>query len=214
VVLLDNVRAPAAGASASLRFGPDGKLYAAFDDGGDPASAGDLASPNGKVLRLNADGSTPDDQAGATPLYSSVYHSPRGLDWQPSTGLLWVADASTLSVVDAETGRPASAGPAEARGRTRGVTTRTLALPRGLDPSAMAFYRGPVAAFRDNLLMASAAGQQLLRARFDPRDASVIASTERLLDHRIGAIRAVASAPDGAIYIATDHAIGRLVPVR
>lgn len=205
-ILLDGVRAAADDASAALRFGPDGKLYAAFDDGGDPALAGDLASPNGKVLRLNADGSTPDDQAGATPLYSSAYHAARGLDWQPSTGMLWVADASALSAVDAEA--------AAERGRKRGVTRRTFALPRGLDASAMAFYRGPVPAFRGNLLIASTAGQQLLRVRFDPRDSSVIVSTERLLDHRIGAIHAVASASDGSIYITADHAIGRLVPVR
>jgi hypothetical protein len=40
--------------AASLRFGPDRRLYAAFDDGGEARQAGDAASPNGKILRLNA----------------------------------------------------------------------------------------------------------------------------------------------------------------
>ena len=35
------------------------------------ALSGDLASPNGKILRLNADGTTPDDQAGASPIYAA-----------------------------------------------------------------------------------------------------------------------------------------------
>jgi glucose/arabinose dehydrogenase len=112
IVLLDGVRASARDARASLRFGPDGTLYAAFDDGGDARRAGDLASPNGKVLRLNADGSTPGDQAGTTPLYSYGYHSPRGLDWDPASGALWVADrleddsARLLTVVPEQGSRP------------------------------------------------------------------------------------------------------------
>ena len=39
VVLLDEVDAPAAHAAAALRFGADGKLYATFDDGGNPVVA-------------------------------------------------------------------------------------------------------------------------------------------------------------------------------
>ena len=49
-VLLDGIPASPA-PRASLRFGADAKLYAAFDDGGDARRVGDLASPNGKILR-------------------------------------------------------------------------------------------------------------------------------------------------------------------
>ena len=55
---------------------------------------GDLASPNGKILRLNPDGTTPDDQAGFHPMYASDVHSPRGFDWAPESALLWIADAA------------------------------------------------------------------------------------------------------------------------
>jgi len=69
-IVLDEIAPSSSRASASLRFGPDGMLYAAIDDGGDPQRGDDIASFNGKILRLNADGSTPDDQAGLTPVYS------------------------------------------------------------------------------------------------------------------------------------------------
>ena len=92
IVLRDDVPASASGAAASLRGGADGKLFVAFDDGGDPRRAGDLASPNGKILRLNADGTTPEDQAGLTPLYSSDIYSPGGFDWRPASNVLWIAD--------------------------------------------------------------------------------------------------------------------------
>ena len=44
----------------SLRFGPDGRLYGALDDGGDPEGAVRLSEWHGKILRLNPDGSIPD----------------------------------------------------------------------------------------------------------------------------------------------------------
>ena len=91
-VLLDGAPAASRSPSAALRFGPDGKLYAAFDDGGDARHRGEAASLNGKVLRLNADGTTPDDARGGTPVYADGYASPIALDWDPPTATLWVAD--------------------------------------------------------------------------------------------------------------------------
>ena len=91
-VLLDGVAASSPSPSAALRFGPDGKLYAAFDDGGDARRRQDAGSLNGKVLRLNADGTTPADARGATPVYADGYGSPVAIDWDPPTATLWVAD--------------------------------------------------------------------------------------------------------------------------
>jgi len=198
VVLLDEIRAAPLNPAASLRFGPDGKLYAAFDDGGDAVAINDMASPNGKVLRLNTDGSTPADQAGGTPVYAHGYHSPRGLAWQPDSGTLWVAERS--AVLEAVM-RDRSA----ADGGTRGVTRQRLAVSGSTEPSAIAFYR-------HDLLIASDAGRGLLRVRFDPHDLTTVA-TEVLLGDDIGPVRLVASGPEDAIYIATDRAIARLVPV-
>jgi Glucose / Sorbosone dehydrogenase len=97
-VLLDSAAVSSPSPSAALRFGPDGKLYAALDDGGEPQHRQDPASLNGKVLRLNPDGTTPADATGATPVYASGYGSPVALDWDPPTATLWVADRSTGSL--------------------------------------------------------------------------------------------------------------------
>lgn len=76
-VLLDGVAAPVADAAGALRFGPDGKLYAALDQ---------------DVLRLNADGTTPEDQR--SPVFARRDVAPRSLDWQGGTGTLWTAARS------------------------------------------------------------------------------------------------------------------------
>ncbi len=79
-------------AGGGLGFGPDGKLYVMIGDGGDATLAQNLAEPAGKLLRLNEDGSTPDDnpfvdEPGADPrvfaygfreTFDIVYHP--GLD--------------------------------------------------------------------------------------------------------------------------------------
>src|SRR4029079_18764979 len=95
-IILDGVPA-ARTPSAALRFGPDGKLYAAFDDGGDPARRQDAASFNGKVLRFNADGTTPADAAGGSPVVAAGYGSPIAIDWDRVTGTLWVADRAAAA---------------------------------------------------------------------------------------------------------------------
>jgi glucose/arabinose dehydrogenase len=208
VVLRDGILARAIDGSASLRFGADGKLFAAFDDGGIAERRADLASPNGKVLRLNGDGTTPDDQAGGVPMFADGYRAPQGFDWHPALRTLWVvdrdgADSGTVHVL------ATSDGP-----RKRGVPRAAFALPTGTVPSSAAFYRSArIPAMQNNLLIASAEGRHLLRVQVDRLDPPHIVSTERLLQDMIGPVRIVAVGPDGAIYVGTSSAIGKLTPV-
>ena len=208
-VLRDEIPAAADQPAAAVRLGADGKLLAAFDDAGDPLRAGDLASPNGKILRLNADGTTPDDQAGSTPVYSSDLHSPRGVDARPGSNVVWIADR--VSDASAQLRAVGSAdGP-----RKRGVTLASYALPRGTRPSSLAFYRGSlIPAFQNDLLIASEEGRHLLRVRLDKTDQTKVAATERLLLNAVGGLRVVAVNPDGVIYIATADALATVTPAQ
>jgi glucose/arabinose dehydrogenase len=208
VVLLDGLQASSTEATGALRFGEDGKLYAAFDDGGDPRLAGDFASSNGKVLRLNADGTTPADQAGLMPLYAYPFHAPRGLDRDPASGVLWAADAPGGAAARLNVITP---GPRSAR---RGTIATSYELPVDTAPSSLAFYRGRLMpAFRGSLFVASEEGHHLLRLRIDPTNPTFVVSTERMLQDKVGGLRAVASGSDGKIYFSTTTAIGRLTPV-
>jgi glucose/arabinose dehydrogenase len=204
VILLDEPAASPERPAGAVGVGPDGKLYGAFDDGGDGARAQALASYNGKVLRLNDDGTTPSDQLGS-PVYSSGMRSPRGLGWNPETGQLWLADAKSpaaaeLRVLAAGTTRP-----------VRAAARATIALPEGTSPASLAFYRGALLpALRGDLLVAADDGSHVLRLRFARRDSTRLISTERLLEGE--GIRVVAVGVDGAVYFCTDRALLRMGP--
>ena len=67
-----------------------------LDDGGDARSLDDPASFNGKILRLNANGTTPDDAPRKSPVFSVGPASPRGIAWHQASGHLWTADKSSV----------------------------------------------------------------------------------------------------------------------
>jgi len=72
-----------------LAFGPDGKLWATMGDNGNGGLAQDPSSLNGKVLRVNTDGSGPDDnpsRPGAVArgyAYTMGHRNPQGLAFGP-----------------------------------------------------------------------------------------------------------------------------------
>jgi glucose/arabinose dehydrogenase len=204
IVLLDAVPA-ASPPTGALRTDTDGSLFVALDDGGDAQQAGDLSVPNGKVLRLTPDGTTPADQAGFTPMYASDFRSPRGFAWQPQSRLLWIADQVTENSAIVSAIGPA-AGP-----QRRGIRLTSYALPRGTRPSSLAFYSADaIPALQGNLLVVSDEGQHLLRVRFDSMEPTRVLGTERLLRNAIGGIRSIAISQDGRIYLATSDALATI----
>jgi glucose/arabinose dehydrogenase len=203
VILFDSTVA-AAEPSGTLRFGPDGRLYAALDDGGAPYQADDLASSSGKILRLEKDGTTPNDQDGLTPMFAHGLHAPRALAWSPATRELWAADAPApleQVLIVSRTTSP----------RVRAMVRAAYRLPPPTTTAGMTFYSASaIPQFAGNLFVASDRGEDLLRIRFDPSDPGRVASTERLLRNQLGPMRAIAESPDGSLYIATDTSLWRL----
>ena len=183
VVLLDAIAPSARQPAASLRSGPDAKLYLGVDDGDVANAAGDLGSFGGKVLRLNADGTTPADQASGTPVFAMNVNRPRGVDWD-ADGALWIVENGLLQVVVAD-----------ARRERRGQTVARYSLPEGTGASALSFYRAHlIPAFQGNLFIAGTDDRAILRLQFDSRRPTKVVSTERLLLDAFDSVRQSASA--------------------
>src|SRR3954447_1821988 len=65
-----------------IAFGPDGKLYAGVGEAGDKPLAQDRGSLNGKILRMNPDGSAPGDNPfQGSRVWSYGHRNVQGLAW-------------------------------------------------------------------------------------------------------------------------------------
>ncbi|RAE29014.1 PQQ-dependent sugar dehydrogenase, partial [Burkholderia multivorans] len=75
-----------------IAFGPDGKLYATAGDAGDRESAQIREALSGKILRLDPDGSVPEDNPfPGSPVYSFGHRNPQGIAWD-ETGRMFSSE--------------------------------------------------------------------------------------------------------------------------
>ena len=87
---MDNVEGNYVHNIGPLEFGPDGKLYVAIGERFLPEVSQDMSSLNGKILRMNDDGSIPNDNPfPGSYIYSLGHRNPQGLAFNPETGDLW-----------------------------------------------------------------------------------------------------------------------------
>ena len=149
--------------------------YVAFEQAIDASSS--EGSFNGRVLRLNPDGTTPRDQRGGSPVFASGARRPRGLDWDLS-GALWIVDGDVLRTerLIGVQPDPASRGPRSLRCRAFRRRVRSVSSHRR--PAG----RGGIGAY-------------VLRIHFDPANRQRVLGTERLLEGEVDAVRAIAVMP-------------------
>jgi glucose/arabinose dehydrogenase len=206
-----------------MRFGPDGKLWIATGDGGQSARAQDATSLNGKVLRINTDGSVPADnpilkgQTAPSAVYALGLRNPGGLAFQPNSGTCFVTDAGdqTDDEIDqvspgANFGWPVVLG---ASGASRGFTDPVWTSGAPVFAVAGAeFLSGPRwGSWAGSLLVATLKEQDLRRFTVEEMHAT---QRDILLDQKYGRLRAVTLAPDGSLLVTTSSGSGdRIVKI-
>ncbi|MDN4608782.1 PQQ-dependent sugar dehydrogenase [Sporosarcina highlanderae] len=91
-VLIDKIPSGSYHHGGRLKIGPDGKLYATTGDASEASIAQDLNSLGGKILRMNLDGSIPDDNPFPNSyVYSYGHRNPQGITWSPD-GTLYASE--------------------------------------------------------------------------------------------------------------------------
>jgi aldose sugar dehydrogenase len=219
-----------------LVFGRDGTLFVTQGDRSNVPGrmqSQKMDSGIGKLVRINADGSIPKDnpfvgKEGVRPeIWSSGHRNLQAAALNPATGELWEVEHGTrggdeinIARKGKDYGWPTIAYGIEYQG---GQITGGIQQQAGMEqpiyywdpiigPSGMTFYTGTLfPQWKGSLFVGGHGTRDLVRLTIDGEK---ITGEERLLKDlqpKPEAIRDVRTGPDGALYLLTDGAAGRLL---
>ena len=198
-----------------IKFGPDEMLYIATGDAAEPDLAQDVDSLAGMILRLQPDGSIPDDNPfDQSPVYAYGIRNPQGLAWHPVTEELYSSGhgPSRMDVINHITpggnyGWPEITCDEENEDFESAVVCYTEFT---LAPSGMDFYEHQDLVDLEEvpLYVAGLRGNMVMRIDFT-KEGEFLRQEALFQDY--GRIRTVVY-HEGSIYIATNNRDGRGVP--
>ncbi|MEM1116026.1 MAG: PQQ-dependent sugar dehydrogenase [Bacteroidota bacterium] len=207
-------------------FGPEGHLFASTGDRFLFGPAQDLSDHLGVIVRLNPDGSVPEDnpfvgQAGAQPeIWSYGHRNVQSLAFDPATGVLWEAEygpkgGDELNRIEAGVnygwpevswGDNYDNTPIPDPPTRPEFTDAVVQWTPVISPSGMAFYTGDVfPSWSGDLLISSLSQQGIVRVEIDGE--AVTGQEVIELGRRI---RDLEEGPDGHVYVLTDGGSGAL----
>jgi glucose/arabinose dehydrogenase len=214
-----------------LLFDKKGHLFFSIGDRAAPGDEQDLSCPNGKLHRVNDDGSVPKDnpfahRPGALPtIWSYGHRNPQGLSFDPVTGDLWQSEhgprgGDELNIVHeghnygwplTTYGMNYDGTPITDHTTLEGTDQPVTTWLPSIAASPITFYTGSrFPEWKNSLFVGALAGQELRRLEISGRSVT----HQEILFKGIGRVRDVIDAPDGYLYVVLNepNRIVRLVP--
>ena len=226
-VIRDGMTAASIHDGCALEFGRDGKLYVSMGDAADDAAAQNPNVLNGKILRVNGNGSVPTDNPimpGATrrtAVFSMGHRNPQGIAIHPVNGRRYAAehgpeydDEVNLLIPGGNYGWPAMTGPAA----VAGFRDPCWASGRPtIATSGAAFARtANWGDFRNQLFVTTLKDQDVRRMSVTA-DGRTCTQEGGLFNGTFGRLRAIVSGASGYLFVTTSNGsndrVIRLVPV-
>jgi glucose/arabinose dehydrogenase len=203
-VILDNIPGAKFHDGGRMAFGPDDKLYITTGDATQENRAQDINYLGGKILRINDDGSIPDDNPFNSAIYSYGHRNPQGLAWDQNNNL-WITEHGRSfpksgydEINFIESGK--NYGWPEVQGPDTRSDVVSPYVQSGADftwaPAGAVFYNG-------TMIFAGLRGEALYQLDIE---------TKNIKTHffgDFGRLRAVMLGHNGFIYISTSNTDGR-----
>ena len=193
-----------------LKFGPDGKLFVGTGTTSDASHLPqDLNSLSGKILRLNDDGTIPDDNPFIdSPVYALGFRNPQGMTWDDDENL-YVAefgpeknDEINLILSGKNYGWPQ----VECSGNVN-FEDAILCYDPSIEPGGIIFYSGETLDFDHPFILASMRASNLYQLDFEEG-----LSSQKSILSGIGRVRDVVESNDGSLYVITSNTDGKGFP--
>ncbi|MDQ3848826.1 MAG: PQQ-dependent sugar dehydrogenase, partial [Thermoproteota archaeon] len=199
-VIIDNIPAADRNDGGRIKFGPDGKLYIATGDARQPNLAQDARSLAGKILRLNPDGSIPEDNPfEGSPVYSYGHRNIQGLAWHPLTGNLYASEHGPEGNDDINLIKPGGnyGWPLEDCNAEK-FEKPIVCFNPAIAPSGMTFAASDNLGYQNDILLAALKAQHIRLVDLESDNQSNILTG-------FGRIRDIIESDDGSLYFTTSN---------
>ena len=201
------------------------KIFVTLGDRGEPGLVQNLSNHLGKVVRINKDGSSPDDnpfkgRSGALPeIWSYGHRNPQGAAIRKLDNSLFTishgaagGDEVNLSIPGKNFGWPEVSYGKHYSGQAFQASVRSDVIPPlhfwdpSIAPSGATIYDGALfPEWSGNLFIGALRGKKLVRLKLKGK---VVEEKEQLLVNQLGRIRDVRTGPNGAIWFTIDDENG------
>ncbi len=193
-----------------IKFGPDGKLYVGTGSVSDSSHLPqELESLAGKILRLNDDGSIPNDNPFEdSPVFSLGHRNPQGMAWDES-GNLYVTDFGPTKNDEINivySGQNYGWPSEECSGGD--FVDAVVCYDPSIEPGGIVIYSGDKLELKGYMIMASLRTSHLFQLEIN-EDGLV---SQKSILGGIGRIRDVNEGPDGNLYVITSNTDGKGFP--
>lgn len=216
-----------------LVFDQQGYLFIALGENNQRITAQALDKLQGKLVRIKADGTVPNDnpfvdQSGARPeIWSYGHRNQQGAALNPWTGQVWTnehgprgGDEVNIPLAGKNYGWPVATHGInysytpipEAKGKDVPGTEQPLYVwEKSPGVSGMAFYSADqFPAWKNSLFIGALAQENLIRLQLE---GNKVVHEERLLEEKGARIRDVRQGPDGYLYVLTDSSEGEVLKI-
>ena len=216
-----------------LVFDQQGYLFIALGENNQRITAQALDKLQGKLVRIKADGTVPNDnpfvdQSGARPeIWSYGHRNQQGAALNPWTGQVWTnehgprgGDEVNIPLAGKNYGWPLATHGInysytpipEAKGKDVPGTEQPLYVwEKSPGVSGMAFYSADrFPAWKNSLFIGALAQESLIRLQLE---GDKVVHEERLLEEKGARIRDVRQGPDGYLYVLTDSSEGEVLKI-